>query len=136
MYMSTGWFLACPANGLACSPGVFRHPARQRLLALHEGHPDARPHAPQLNPEVIGKKAAQRRALRNRPQPPYQRQAARNGVYALSDYRLYSFFTLSVHFGDEPIVDLPDTLDRRSWGEFDAYPGDEPCLKQAVNQVL
>src|SRR6516162_4864964 len=69
-------------------------------------------------------------------QPPYRRQAARNGVCALSDYRLYLFFTLSVHFGDAPIVDLPDTLDRRSWGEFDAYLGDEPCLKQAANQVL
>jgi hypothetical protein len=69
-------------------------------------------------------------------QPPYQRQAARNGACALSDCKFYSFFTLAVHFGEAPIVYLPDTLDRRSWGEFDAYLGVALCLKQAVNPAL
>ena len=70
------------------------------------------------------------------PAPPYQRRAARNGVCALSDYKFYSFFTLSVHFGDAPVVYLPDTLDQRSWGEFDAYLWNDLCLKQAANPVL
>jgi hypothetical protein len=40
-------------------------------------------------------------------QPPYQRQAVRNSVCALSDYKFYSFFTLTVHFSDALIVYLP-----------------------------
>jgi hypothetical protein len=40
-------------------------------------------------------------------QPPCQAQAVRNGVCALSDYKLYLFFTVFVHFGDALIVVLP-----------------------------
>ena len=40
-------------------------------------------------------------------QPPYQGQAVRNSACALSDYKFYLFFTLTVHFGDALIVYLP-----------------------------
>jgi hypothetical protein len=60
----------------------------------------------------------------------------RDSVRALSDYKFYLFFTLTVHFGDALIVYLPTHPERRSQGEFNAYLGVEPCLKQAVNPVL
>jgi hypothetical protein len=61
----------------------------------------------------------------------------RNSVCALSDSKFYLFFTSTVHFGGALIVLLPrHPLNKRSWGEFDAYPGVALCLKQAVNPAL
>jgi hypothetical protein len=39
-------------------------------------------------------------------QPPRQGQAVRNGLCALSDYKFYLFFTLTVHFDGALIVYL------------------------------